>query len=96
MNQHCDCDERVDVVFRSWNQFQELKAFFEEEARNGRMVDIPVEKPYYTGHGNGYDLEWYADKWYRCTVCGTVWEFVYPEFPSKGGVRRLHYGKRNE
>lgn len=31
-------------------------------------------------------MEWYANKWYRCNKCGTLWEFNYPDFPAKGFV----------
>ena len=40
-----------------------------------------------------YDpLYWYADKWYRCNACGTLWEFQYPNFPAAGEVRKFEDG----
>ena len=35
----------------------------------------------------------YADKWYKCKCCGTLWEFLYPDFPMKGFVRKFPDGK---
>ena len=38
-------------------------------------------------------MKWYADKWYKCNVCGTLWEFRYPDFPTRGFVRKFPDGK---
>lgn len=86
----CDCDERIGIKINSWKQFEELKGFFEEQVKKGLFVDVPVEKEYYAGHsGTGKEMKWYADKWYRCLECGALWEFVYPDFPAQGYVKKL-------
>ena len=38
------------------------------------------------------EYKWYADKWYKCKCCGTLWEFRYPDFPAKGFVRKFEDG----
>lgn len=87
----CDCDERIGVKINSWKQFEELKSFFDNQVKNGMFIEIPVKKPYYVGYGvDGKSIKWYADKLYKCLECGTFWEFVYPNFPAQGSVRKLN------
>lgn len=87
----CDCNERIGIKINSWDQFKELKNFFEEQVKKGLFAEVPVEKPYYVGYSSldGKAMEWYADKWYKCLECGVLWEFVYPDFPARGSVRKL-------
>lgn len=88
---NCDCDERIGIKINSWKQFEELKNFFEDQVKKGIFIEIPVEKPYYIGYGmDGKAMKWYADKWYKCLKCGVLWEFVYPDFPAQGSVRKLN------
>lgn len=35
---------------------------------------------------------WFAIKWYRCNVCGCLWELNYPDFSAKGFVRKFSDG----
>lgn len=88
---HCDCNERIGININSWDQFTELKVFFEEQVKKGLFVEIPVENPYYVGYSDldGKEMRWYADKWYKCLECGALWEFDYPDFPAQGFVRKL-------
>lgn len=94
----CDCDERIGIEINSYQLFQELKKFFEEQVRNGIFLDIPVKLPYFCGYGLKLEevrdeYKWYADKWYKCKYCGTLWEFKYPDFPAKGFVRKFSDGE---
>lgn len=85
----CDCEERLGVEINSIKQNEELKKFFNDQVENGIFSDITVEKPYYEwDDGKGKKVQWYADKWYKCNVCNTMWEFVYPDFPAKGFVKK--------
>lgn len=71
-----------------------LKSFFKEQVKNGIFIDISVVQPYYIGYDiNGNEMKWYADKLYRCNVCGVLWEFLYPDFPSKDFIRKFTDGK---
>ena len=75
----CDCNERTGTKINSWKQFEKLRDFFEEQVKKGLFIEIPVERPYYTGCSvNGKVMKWYADKWYKCLECNTIWEFIYP------------------
>lgn len=86
----CDCDERIGIKINSWKQFEELKEFFEKQVERGIFIEIPVERPYHVGYGvNGKVMKWYADKWYRCLECDVLWEFIYPDFPAQGSVRKF-------
>lgn len=88
----CDCAKRIGVEIRSYGQFEEIQNFFQEQTRRGVFLDIPVTVPYYVGKGT-QKLKWYADKWYKCNVCGTLWEFCYPDFPASGFVRKFADGQ---
>jgi len=94
----CDCNERIGVEINSFHLYEELKEFFDTQVHNKVFDDIPVKLPYF----NGYNLkereikkefEHYADKWYKCKKCGTLWEFKYPDFPAKGFVRKFSNGE---
>lgn len=92
--ENCDCDERIGVKINSYQLYEDLKTFFDEQVEKGIFLDIPVTKPYFSGyHLKPEDVKdeykWYANKWYRCKYCGTLWEFRYPDFPAKGFVRKL-------
>lgn len=92
----CDCKERYGIKINSYKLFEELKFFFKEQVRNGVFNDIPVAEPFYVGHSelkgvNG--IKWYATKWYKCNVCGCLWELDYPDFPAKGFLRKFEDGR---
>ncbi len=81
----CDCGERVGTIISSWKQFNELKDFFSARVGSGVFADIPVEQPYWVRR----PVIHYAEKWYRCGGCGTLWELHYPDFPATGLVRKF-------
>lgn len=94
----CDCNERVGIEINSDELFLELKTFFEKQVEKGIFLDIPVEEPYFQGYNlPPYKVrdkyKWYANKWYKCKGCGTLWEFQYPDFPAKGFVRKFENGR---
>jgi len=87
----CDCKERIGTKINSWKQFEELKVFFDVQVKAGIFVEIPVEKPYYIGYSyDGKAMKWYADKWYKCCECDVLWEFIFPDFPAQGCVKKLN------
>lgn len=90
----CDCKERYDIEINSYKLFEELKEFFEEQVRKGVLNDIPVTEPFHVGYSQvkNEDIKWYATKWYKCNVCGCLWEFDYPDFPAKGFIRKFENG----
>ncbi|MDO5539030.1 MAG: hypothetical protein Q4F83_02995 [Eubacteriales bacterium] len=89
----CDCKERIGIEIKSYRMFDELKDFFEKRVTEGIFEDIPVEAPHYIGYDStGKAMKWYANKWYRCKVCGVLWEFDYPDFPAIGFVRKFEDG----
>ncbi len=98
MNQ-CDCDERIGIEINSFELYEELrKIFLNIKSKKVCFCDIPVESPYFCGYGLKPEevkdeFKWYADKWYKCKCCGTLWEFRYPDFPAKGFVRKFSDGK---
>ena len=89
----CDCNERVGIEINSLKLFEELKEFFAEQVEKNIFNDVKVKKPYFIGCDREGKMKWYADKWYKCNDCGTLWEFTYPEFPAFGFVRKFPDGK---
>lgn len=92
----CECSERYETKIDTWKMFEEIKSFFEEQVSLGIYEDISVTKPYYVGKSDIQTLEWYADKWYKCKNCRCLWEFVYPDFPANGFVRKFPDGVYRE
>ena len=69
-----------------------MNEFFQRQVKTEIFQELPVRQPYYIGKGNSGMIEWYADKWYKCNVCGTLWEFKYPDFPACGQIRKFADG----
>lgn len=84
----CECcatnECEVDSLFTQ-NKFEN---FFFKNIRTGTFIEEKPGIPYYTFDQS----KWYADKWYRCTVCGCLWEYVKPDFPASGFVRKFTDG----
>lgn len=91
---YCDCDERIGIEINSFQLYDELVDFFNKQVEESVFSDIPVKLPYFQGYNLKPEdvkdeYKWYADKWYKCNKCGTLWEFKYPDFPAKGFVRKF-------
>lgn len=87
---NCDCNERIGIKINSLKQFEEMKVFFDEQVAKGCFIEVPVDKPYHVGQNiKGEIMRWYANKWYKCLVCGVIWEFIYPNFPAQGTIRKI-------
>jgi hypothetical protein len=91
----CRCNERYETKINSIKLFKEIILFFECQVYKHIFDDVIVEKPFYVGNSELQTLKWYATKWYKCKVCGCLWEFNYPDFPSKGFVRKFKDGQYN-
>lgn len=85
----CECKQRIAIKIDSIAILKEIESFFEEQQLNGIFSEIKPDKPYYSYKNK----LWYADRWYKCNVCGCLWEVVYPDFPAKGFVRKFDDGK---
>ena len=93
----CDCAERTGIEINSYQLFEDLKTFFNTQIETGVFLDVPVTQPYFCGYNLNPkevkdEYKWYADKWYKCKCCGTLWQFSYPDFPAKGFVRKFEDG----
>lgn len=89
----CDCNERYGIEINTYKLFEELKVFFETQVKMGVFSDVPVTEPFYVGKSDINEIKWYATKWYKCNVCGCLWEFDYPDFPAKGFVKKFVDGQ---
>ena len=92
--ENCDCEERSEIKVDTMDLFHELQNYFERQVQAGVFVEEPPQEPYYIWHDSKTHREkkWYASKWYRCTVCGCLCEFNYPEFPIKGVCKEISKG----
>lgn len=94
---NCDCNERVGVEINSWQQFKELKYFFEKQVDDKIFSDLTdYDGVWYLDGGNETSIYRNTIKTYRCDVCGCLWEFIYPDFPAKGLVRKFPDVKYSE
>ena len=89
----CDCEGRIEVTINSYKLFEELQEFFMQQVKKGVFKDIEVKEPYALTSNGVEEMKWYATKWYRCNYCGCLWEFLYPDFPAKGFIRKFADGK---
>lgn len=91
----CECDERYEAEINSISLLKEINLFFSEQIEKKIFVEEKVISPYYVWKEKGESTEYYASKWYRCNICGCLWEIKYPDFPAKGFVRKFKDGKYN-
>lgn len=91
----CECRERYEMTISSKILLDETKAFFEQQKSQCIYQEMPVTQPYHIGYDRVLNRErgWYADKWYRCTQCGCLWELADPDYPAKAFVRKFQDGK---
>lgn len=88
----CNCSDRIATEIKSLSQLKEIEDFFSEQLSKGVFTELPPRKPYYKFK----KISWYADKWYKCKICGCLWEYVKPDFPASGSVRKFPNGKYRE
>ena len=88
----CTCDSLYETKIDSMELFQEIKNYFSLKIEDGDFIEIPVKEPYFVGKSKLQTINWYADKWYLCRKCGCLWEFIYPDFPANGFVRKFKDG----
>lgn len=88
----CDCDEREGIMIDSVILFQKMKDFFDRQVKAGIFTAEDPKIPYYVWKEGTRIKTWYATKWYKCKVCGCLWEINDPDFPAKGFVRKFSDG----
>ena len=89
----CECPDRDETQINSNVLFEEIKLYFYDQEKCNVFYETSVETPFYVGYSNAQNIEWYATKWYKCRICGCLWEFNYPDFPAQGFVRKFKDGK---
>ena len=88
----CSCDKSEEMKVDSIEMFLKLKDYFAKLVDEGILIEIPVTEPYFVGKSKLQTINWYADKWYFCKRCGCLWEFVYPDVPASGFIRKFQNG----
>ena len=89
----CECDERVATDIDSFNEFEEIRDFFQNQVDKKIYNDLSdYKKIWYQHGGNERSVYRLTTKVYKCNICGCLWEFNYPEFPMLGSVRKFADG----
>lgn len=86
----CDCRNHAETKINTQNEFNEIKAFFENKEV---FQEVTPLVPFYTWKSGDRKVEWFATKWIKCRVCGCLWEIQFPDFPAKGFVRKFPSGR---
>lgn len=87
---NCDSEKRYGTEIISLKMFDEINDFFIRCCNNKIYKEKKIKKPYYL---HNYFLRCYADKWYRCKCCGTLWELKFPDEKGGAWVRKFSNGK---
>lgn len=88
----CDCNNRHETNINSISSLDNINTYFEEQVKKNIFKEISVEKPFYIWIKGKEKKQYFASKWYKCQVCGCLWEVDYPDFPSQGFVRKFEDG----
>ena len=94
----CECDNRYECKIDSQKKLAEVNGFFDKNQENGTFLKEPAEKPYYIWRDisrkdkNGR-VRLFADAWYKCKICGCLWEVKWPDFPAIGFVKKYDNGE---
>ena len=96
---NCECDTRYATLVESQVVSKEVEEFFKEQLEKGIFVDIEVEEPYFRFGSEQKHVEVFASKWYKCTICGCLWEYDKLDFDCdkrRGFVRKFPTGVYRE
>jgi hypothetical protein len=77
------------VAVDSYAQIARIDGAIEQRLQENTLAEVLVEQPYSIEFSTDEIGLFVADKWYRCQVCGSLWELVRPDFPTKGIFRKL-------
>lgn len=92
----CRCCEHTDESIDTVKKFRKIEQYFDQQVDMHIFKELCPSIPYYTWKSGHSEKRWYATKWYHCTCCGCLWEVKYPDFPSKGFVRKFPDGEYRE
>lgn len=84
----CECSNYSETEIKSFSQYKKFESFFLINVEKNNFIELKPKIPYYS-FGKTF---WYADKWYKCTICGCLWEYNKPDFPASGFVRKFQDG----
>ncbi len=88
----CLCDIKFETEINSLSKLEAIKNYFNEQKENGIYIEEQAKTPYYVYEDVNEHKEYFASKWYICTICGCLWEIEFPDFPAKGFVRKYKDG----
>ncbi len=88
----CHCNLQDSAWITSEMEYNIINDFFSQQLENGIFKSIPIDSPYHIENSALGETQLYADEWYRCLVCGTLWELKKMTSTHKGFVRKFDDG----
>lgn len=85
----CECTNISEGKITSIKQLEVVEKWLEQCVSDGIFIEEVPAKPCYIGYSGNREGKWYATKWYRCKICGCLWEWNQPDFPAAGFLRRI-------
>lgn len=71
-------------AFKSIYEFEEFKTMINRMVEQNDIVEVFVEEK--------YSIIDVYERWFKCS-CGSIWRFVYPDFPFKGMFIKVEKNK---
>ena len=78
LKRKCDCALWKNYKINSMRELEEIQFLLKMQIEKGIFCIVPVTRPYAIENSSLGIREKYADKWFQCNRCGTVWEIKYP------------------
>jgi hypothetical protein len=85
----CACFGQETITIDSHKRLAEVEDTIASRLEDKTLIGMPVGWPFNIAFSHTEIWFFFADSWYHCQECGAVWEFVRPDFPAKGFLRRL-------
>lgn len=88
----CLCNELSSCDIISAKQLNQIKNFFDVNLKKHIFFEDNNKYPFYEWSDGEQTISYIAQKWYRCKICGCLWEFNYSDFPPQGFLHKFEDG----
>lgn len=85
----CHCALQDNEYITSSGENSIIVDFLSRQLSTGIFKSIPVSSPYCIRESTLGENLLYADKWYKCNVCDTLWEYKILTSREKGFIRKF-------
>lgn len=92
LDKECSCNmlDSCDIV--SLEQLRQINNFFNRNIKNHIFYEEKNKQPFYEQSDGNRTIRYIAKKWYRCKLCGCLWELNYSDIPLQGFLRKFEDG----